>query len=272
MNEETKKLPAFKQQIMDMLEESLTKEEFTQAFETVLKLVSDLKKSNEAEFSSIHKVMTSFADKLKNDTNFDLSDMRRNIMEHRKGELDRMLSEHSMKMSEVDEKMKSIRDGKDADEEAMIENIKTVVIPQIAEEVKNKVEKDLPQLGFPIRDGLELIKEEKDKLSIEAIKDLRKELDSLRKLTKSNVIGGGMIGRDFIKDYDLSSQLDGVTKTFNIPAVWNIVSVALESYPYGALRKNIDYTYTPQTITFTDTIDASTQLASGQACVLTIVT
>lgn len=78
-------------------------------------------------------------------------------------------------------------------------------------------------------------------------------------------------GRDLFVDIDLSDQLDGSTKTFNIQATYNILTVDLSSYPYGSLRKGIDYTWTPTSITFTDEIVASTQLASGQKCILTTV-
>jgi hypothetical protein len=109
-----------------------------------------------------------------------------------------------------------------------------------------------------------------DKLAIEAIEGLRKELDALKKGAVTGG-GGGIVGRDIIKDYDLSAQLDGATKTFNLPAIWNIISVDTSSFPH-ALRKGVDYTWTPTSITFTSEIDAASTLAAGQTVVLTIVT
>lgn len=105
-----------------------------------------------------------------------------------------------------------------------------------------------------------------DKSAIKGLEELQKEVTSLSK----RPMGGGITGRDLFKDYDLSGQLDGVTKTFNIPAVWNIISVSLSSFPH-ALRKTVDFTYTQTTITFTSQIDAATSLATGQTCVLTII-
>jgi hypothetical protein len=106
---------------------------------------------------------------------------------------------------------------------------------------------------------------------IDELEDKLKELANKKVTTNTVIQGGGIVGRDIIKDIDLSAQLDGVTKTFNIQAIWNVVSVNLSSYPYGALRKGIDYTWTPTSITFTDEIDASTQLGEGQKCILTVV-
>ncbi len=135
-------------------------------------------------------------------------------------------------------------------------------------EIESKIP-TLPQekLGEDYRNALEALPEG-DKLAIDAIEGLREELN---KRGKSTATGGGIVGRDIFKDYDLSPYLDGVTKTFNIPAVWNIISVHTSSFP-NALRKTVDFTYTPQTITFTDQIDAATTLAAGQTVILTIVT
>ena len=137
------------------------------------------------------------------------------------------------------------------------------------EEFLPLIEERLPSLGEKIRDGLELLQNE-ERLDMKAIKGL---LETLEKLEKKKVVyggGGGVVGRDLIKEIDISSQLDGVTKTFNIQGVWNIITVDLSSFPH-ALRKTMDYTWTSTSITFTDQIDAASSLAVGQTCILTVV-
>lgn len=119
-----------------------------------------------------------------------------------------------------------------------------------------------------VRDLLELLQGD-DRLDKSAIKGLDEELKRLSAIKGG--FSGGIVGRDIIKDIDISGDLDGVTKTFNIPTVWNIISVHLSSFPH-ALRKTTDFTYTPTSITFTSEIDAATSLATGQTCVLTVVT
>ena len=126
--------------------------------------------------------------------------------------------------------------------------------PETPEEIRNKLEE---------LDG-------DDRLDIQSIKGLDEKLEPIRALAGKSVGGGGM-HRSLITDIDISSLLDGSTKTFNIQAVYSIVSVSLSSYPYGTLRKGVDYTHTDTTITFTDTISAATQLSSGQQCILTVV-
>ena len=151
---------------------------------------------------------------------------------------------------------------------------KTEVIkeqPIVTQEIK---EVAIAERAEAIRDKLESLKDD-ERLDKSAIKGLDEILNEFRGLisglNKNKTFGGGIVGRDLIKDIDISSQLDGVTKTFNIPAVWNIVSVDLSSFPH-ALRKNVDFTYTTTSITFTNEINAGSSLAQGQTCILTVVT
>jgi len=107
---------------------------------------------------------------------------------------------------------------------------------------------------------------------VESLNLLQKEVEELKK-RKSGVSRRGMFGlgvRELVQDIDISPQLNGVTKTFNIPAIYKIITVDLSSFP-NALRKNIDYTYTGTTITFTDEIDAASSLAAGQTAILTVI-
>lgn len=132
--------------------------------------------------------------------------------------------------------------------------------PDMAEDIVNKL------LLLP--DG--------EKLPISAIEGLREALDEIdKRITYARSAAGGsnasVSGRDIFTDIDLSAQLDGVKTTFDIPAVYNIVSVVTSSFP-TALRKKIDFSYTPTSITFLGTIDPATQLQQGQQCILTVVT
>lgn len=147
-------------------------------------------------------------------------------------------------------------------------------LAEIEEKIPTLPERDTP---IELRNSLESIKNDNDKLSIEAIGYLRQELDKLEKkigTAKSvTIFGGNNAGlKNSFKDIDISTSLDGNISTFNIPAVWYIISVSLSSFPYGAARKGIDYTWTPTSITFTSEIDPATQLAAGQKCILTVVT
>ncbi len=131
---------------------------------------------------------------------------------------------------------------------------------------------NMPMLGEQCRDALELLDGD-ERLEIKAIKDLREELDELRKLIKTGgsstvYVGGGSSGGGRImKIYDLSSQLNGVLKTFSLPAFYRVISVHSASFPFSAFRPTTDYTTdgSAMTITFTDQISASTTLATNQS-------
>lgn len=168
-------------------------------------------------------------------------------------------------------KGKDYFDGKDAQVDmpaivsqssALTEERLKPFIPKIED-----IENDLPKLGKEIRDSLELL-QGNDRLEISAIKGIEERLEVLEK--PQGLSMNAVAGRDLVKDIDLSSQLNGVLTTFQLPAVWNIITVSLSSYPYGSLRKNIDYSFTPTSITFL-TLDAITQLSAGQQCVLTVI-
>lgn len=101
------------------------------------------------------------------------------------------------------------------------------------------------------------------------IEDIEKDIEDLKKRRQTLYSGGGGGGGGkIVKAYDLSSQLNGVLKTFNLPALWRIISVHSSSFPYN-FRETVDYTWTPQSITFTSEINAGGTLATGQT--LTVI-
>lgn len=143
--------------------------------------------------------------------------------------------------------------GKDADETAIVA----------------KLEDDLPRFGSQFRDGLELLEGE-ERLKIEAVLGLSDELASLRRelQKKANLgAGGAVMGRELVRAYDLSSSLDGTTTTFQTPGMWRVISIHLSSFP-NALRENVDFTWTPTSVAFTNQITPATSLAAGQTCVI----
>lgn len=147
--------------------------------------------------------------------------------------------------------------------ESLVKRMDDIKLPEI------NFEQELSKYPEAIRDSLETIQEEESKLKIEAIGYLRKELDELKKLARAKAIvvgsGGSSGGGRIVKSYDLSSFLNGVTKTFSLPAFYRIISVHSTSFPF-AFRESVDWTSdaSAMTITFTSEISASSTLASGQ--------
>jgi hypothetical protein len=160
-------------------------------------------------------------------------------------------------------------DGKDADEEKITATIWEQVKANLP--TVDGLMQSLPAFGPAIRDALELLIGD-ERLKIEAIANLREELDELKKKAGQTTViqGGGSSGPGrTVKSYDLSDSLDGVTKTFALPAFYRIISVHLSSFP-NIMRPTTDYTSdaNAMTITFITEIDAATCLAKGQSLII----
>jgi len=242
--------------LLQSVEESVTKKDLELFVKSFMKAVVE-----------IERKITAKANAQSVDVDNNLRSMRGEI-ERLKKSLDSMLQssisdterildkKHTQLLRDVEKRLSVVQDLQR--EVARLDDIESK-IPELPAE----------KVGEDYRNALEALPEG-DKLSINAIENLREELDKMKKASTGTVISGGITGRDMVKNYDLSSQLDGVTKTFNIPAVWSIVTVACSSFP-NILRPTIDYTNTTTTITFTDEIDAGSTLATGQTVILTIV-
>lgn len=224
-----------KDNIIQILKNSVSRKDFDEVFKAIAQALQKLEqKFSESNNSMVSSHSATLSDLKKEVTTLFVEDKIK-ILEKRVDE----------KIRVVDEKIRNVRDGKDG--------------------VDGKDGKDGQRGPIGLQGKSENLTEIRDDLK--AIKEEIKKLKS-RPLYVS---GGGGMSRDHFADIDISASFDGVTKTFNIQAVWKIITVDLSSYPYGSLRKNIDYTWTPTSITFTSEIDAETQLALGQKCIITAV-
>lgn len=130
--------------------------------------------------------------------------------------------------------------------------VEEIEVPEIEE-----IEKDLPKLGIPIRDGLELITEESEKLKIEAIGYLRKELDELKKridtMPRGSYGGGFSVGAmniHFIDSETPTGTVNGVNTDFtttNIPSPTSSLKVFVNGQ---RMKLTEDYTFSGNTISF----------------------
>ncbi len=108
--------------------------------------------------------------------------------------------------------------------------------------------------------------EGEERLSATAIKDLDEYVKERVPKTYPQTIG---FQRGFVKVYDLSPSLNGVTTTFSLPGFFRVLTVNLSSVP-NILRPTTDYTTDANlmTITFTSEINPSTSLTAGQTCII----
>lgn len=255
--------------LFKMVSESITRKEFVQSFETILKHLKKLEivlagkidgKTGTAE-ADLRKLQEEFNQvikqaKLESDSTF--GGIRKRITSaiailFAKSKIKEKIDR---KILEVDEKLATVRDGHDGRDGA--------------DGIDGK--DGSPDTPEEIVDKLESLKG-KERLDVSAIKGWKKVLKRFRKQVKGQVTyqqggPGGKFG-GHMRDYDLSDSLDGgVTRTFSLPAFARIISVQLSSFP-GILRKNTDFTVDGSncTITFTSEIPDNS-LAAGQTCVI----
>lgn len=115
----------------------------------------------------------------------------------------------------------------------------------------------LTQEPEAIRDSLELIEAEEDKLAITAIGNLRKELDDLDRKAKEKNSGGAIIARriDQIGDVSLTNLTDNDTLVYNSTThLWeNGTSGGVSKNTVREMAWNNGSTTTPNTLTVSAT-------------------
>lgn len=92
------------------------------------------------------------------------------------------------------------------------------------------------------------------------------ELEGMVRTAEANTRSWSNSG-SFMYAQDLSSLLDGNTKTFNLIPNAHVVLVVSSSFP-NVFRPTVDYTTSASTITFTSEISATTTLATGQTVIV----
>lgn len=253
--------------------DGLTEEKF---LAMAKKLAEAVKKSDAKLMEAVKKMIETSknsTDKMTSDNELTKSELKALV----KKEVSNMLQSFDNKNKELDNFVSEIKNGengKDADEETIIENVLgRIRIPEIKE-----LANDMPKLGTNIRDSIELLQgNERPGLSlIKGLRTILNKIDKdLRKLKNRpfRIEGGGGLaggGGRIVKSYDLSDSLNGVLKTFSLPSFWRIITVQSSSFP-NAFRPTTDYTVDiPNSkITFTSEITADTTLATGQTIIIT---
>lgn len=246
---------------------TLTRTDFEINFKKVLNFVVKLKEKNQSEFTALNKSISDLSEKLKGDNTSNLSSLMSSLQNTSKKELFKLAGEYKTKVSELDERIKMIKDGEDG-QDADVEEVARKALELIQDELRQ----DITQSGEAIKG--EFGEKMKDILGLfsgrgklkAAIKKLRKEIEELKRMRAVSGGGGssGGIG-GHIRYYDLSSKLDGSTRTFALPAFARVVDVKLSSVP--VLRLTTDYTIDGSNFTITFTAEISdNQIASGQSC------
>lgn len=240
---------ATKQQKIELLlkqleaeQETVYREDFVAAFEDVVKFVGSVQKELNDRNEKINKDLVNMFGKLSSET----KDTTRVSTEKLKKEIKAVMDQHERKMqgmmNMIYDKISVLRDGKDADEEAMMGKL-MAAIPEIPE---FKIPQEIPQ-------ALEDIKKEHEQL--------RKELEEVR--TARRFAGGTgavtdghvkfSIGR-LVKKETPSGAINGVNTSYTVSQqIHAVLSFAIN----GQAITDDEYTVAGNTITMDSAIDAS---------------
>ena len=151
----------------------LGREEFLKEFERVLAFVKQLKNTNKQVISGAYERVNLLALRLKENNEQDIEKAKLEMTGLIEDYLSKVETATNQKMREVDEKVKELKngiDGKDADEQAIADR----VLREVQSPIIEKIEKNLPKLGEPIRDALELLDGDQrlDKSAIRGLDEL----------------------------------------------------------------------------------------------------
>lgn len=232
--------------VLKLVDESLTREEFVDAFAEVVKLIQELKKGNAAHLSTLTDSLNGFAEKLRAGNSKDFESTRNECMDL----IDAALKDQQNGMNFIYDKVRNLKDGKPGDKGDKGDTGDSIVGPQ----------------GIPGPAG-----------SPDTGEDIVKKINSADSLIKSEAIEGldNLITAGVnrvqtpAKAYkvhikDCSAQCDGANKTFTVGGTHvGIMGVFGTQFPL-IYRPVIDYTETATGFVLTSTVAAP---ESGQTLI-----
>lgn len=176
--------------VLKFLDDTVSIEDFLDAVKKVMEYIDSKHLQNKEELAQI---AVTIAEKWA-ETNDRIKEKEDELEDLQKRVLLDLSDKQKAFVELVRAKVDSIKvpeDGKDA-EEVDTEELAMSVYDMLLEKIPQieEIEKDIPKLGQEIRNALELLVGD-ERLKIDAIKDLREELDDIKKSVKGGNLGGG---------------------------------------------------------------------------------
>jgi len=235
-----KNLQNLKVLLSAMETDHLSKTDFTKYFEQVVNLVKKIEAKNLQEMAEFRTLVESVKNKLNTDNSTTSDKLNRQIS----AELESLLRRFSAKSKEidnkVDNKLASVRDGLDADEEVIVEKVLAQIkLPEYKETILDTPEQ--------LRDKLETLQGEKE-IRITAIEELKKEIEELKKrpLAGRTPYGGSVVHK-FMDDETPVGTVNGT----NADIRWAKAPIGLKVYVNGQkMTITEDYTQAGRVTTF----------------------
>jgi hypothetical protein len=147
-----------------MDEDALTRKEFVSHFKRVIDVVKGLKVKNEDWVNSLKKNIDELRDKLSKDNSEETSKKLTDAESRLLSSINKALKEQEQGMNFIRDNLRRLKNGKDGLPGRDGRNAD----PQ---DVVDLIKKDFSQLNEPIRDALELLKDD-ERLDVSAIRDI----------------------------------------------------------------------------------------------------
>jgi hypothetical protein len=222
--------------VLELLKNDLSKEEFLAAFKKVLDLVKTIKERNDKELSLLQENFRFLSEKIKTDYSSDIDKFKTDFSALLKKEIETLKTDQAIRFGDLSEKL-TLTD-------TSVAEVKERAIPTIEE-----LENDIPKLGEKIRDSLELLIGD-DRLDKSAIKGLEEDFKALEdKIMSSRKLGGGTPRLRVIKETP-SGTINSSNTTFTISKT---PMIDLDLFLNGALQREgatYEYTISGKTITY----------------------
>ena len=238
-----KKLNTKQELLASMLEESLTRSEFKELANKLIEVVKSVKDNNLKEIDSMKKAVDTYSGTISSTSDANFKGL--------KEEIDGLVKNHTSmssnaiagKIKELDDKIATIKNGKDADETTIVDKVLELIKIPTIEEIKD----DLPIMGEEVRDSLELLKGD-ERIDASAIKGLKKLLEKPK--TMGAGFNYGAVNIRMIDDETPAGLVNSSNKVYTT-SLTPSPAVSLKLYLNGQRMKiTEDYTLASKTITF----------------------
>lgn len=223
-----------------------TREELLAAFKKIVEMVQQMKENNIKELNRIISTFDSLESKLESDTSKTLTKTEKAVA----AELESLLRRFSAEQKKIDDKLATIENGKDANEEKIVQDVLTQIkLPEYKETVLDNGEQILNKIT-----GL---------IEISDIKDLKDILEEIKKIKNQNrIFGGGGFSKLAMDIHIISNEVvAGSGTTFTLSHTPNPAN-SLKLYGLGQrLPLTTKYSLSGRIITTTDNWSAGDVLA-----------
>jgi hypothetical protein len=245
---DSKKLEKF-QRVWKDVTESITREEFVLAFKVLNEFVKKVHNELSAEDKNNLAQIQTLASTLAKDTKENLQNIKGQIA----SQMESVRKSVMTKMQEVDDKLATVQNGEDADEELIVEK----VLGKIEIPDANTLFENLPAQGRLIRDGLELLSgdERLDKSAIKGLDSIEEDIKTLKSTSSTGSRGGGVsaIGVRQAFKYIAHTEaptgdINGVNTTYTVKNdIFFVFGFTLNGEQIAELP---NFTYKGKTLTF----------------------